>query len=152
MLDFYHVMLFWTSFAYEIILDLPDNIKTKHKRIIVYCGVHKSFGLHWLRPGYKIAFNVTISMMKMATMRTSKSPSAIEKVAYALSKADIFLDLNGTNRPYYEANIEQETKAQIHFVLIFFHARFFIISPITKKNLYSLVVKKVKDTQNTWQK
>lgn len=74
-------------------------------------------------------------MMKMASMRTSKSPSAIEKVAYALSKADVFLDLNGTNRPYYEANIEQETKAQIHFGPYIFPCKVFYHKPHNQEKL-----------------
>lgn len=95
-----HVML--DHLAWEILRGLPEGVATQHRRVVVFCGIHKGFGLRWARRGYKVALQTEQMYDETGKSLWGQSAKRGRRVALAARMADLVLDLSAANRPFYE--------------------------------------------------
>ncbi len=94
-----HVVL--DHLAWEIMRGLPKDFATRHERVLVFCGVHKGFGLHWLRSGYKVALQTEQMYDETGKPLWGQSNKRARRLAFAARTADLVLDLSAANRRFY---------------------------------------------------
>lgn len=88
--------------ASDIIAGLPASLTTR-RPVLIYCGVHKRFGMSWLRRGYKIA--IQTEQMYDENGRAlwgARSERNRKNIRSALQWADCILDLSAANRRFYD--------------------------------------------------
>lgn len=90
--------------AWEVLRGLPADLQTCHERVLVFCGVHKGFGLDWLRRGYKIAVQTEQMFDQNGKPLWGQSRKRARRLSFAARAADLVLDLSPANRPFYEAH------------------------------------------------
>ena len=88
--------------AWEIIGGLPEDFTARHEQVAIFCGIHKGFGLRWLRRGYKIALQTEQMYDETGKPLWGQSAKRARRVALAARAADLVLDLSAANRRFYE--------------------------------------------------
>ncbi|RRQ24621.1 hypothetical protein D5687_00175 [Guyparkeria sp. SCN-R1] len=88
--------------AWEIMRGLPEHFATRHERVVIFCGIHKGFGLRWLRRGYKIALQTEQMYDETGKPLWGQTTKRARRLAFAARAADLVLDLSAANHRFYE--------------------------------------------------
>ena len=90
------------QFARDIASGLPEDLPLS-RDVTVYCGVHRSFGLQWLRPGYKVAIQTEQLYDETGKeLWGARSARNLDRIRTALRMAHRVLDLGPGNRKFYD--------------------------------------------------
>ena len=103
--------------AREISVGLDPAFLPQHSRVLIYVGVHKRFGLDFFRPGFKVAVQ-TEQFLDQAgnSLWGQRKKNLKNNIFRALQRADVFLDINPQNMPFYDSfTLTQSQRRKLHF-------------------------------------